>query len=128
MNACCYSVLSDGSMDSAIIEQELVYILYLSNVGVPVVKYLSIESAENGDPAGLKDCITNAFQRFGIMKLSQWLLGFNVVGVSVDIDIQKGFELPTKFKKWGELDRISILKGSCWERGGDLFQGGCSFT
>ena len=27
----------------------------------------------------------------------------------------------------GGLGRISIFRGGCWERGGDFFQGGCSF-
>ena len=39
-NARCYSVISDGSTDSAVIEQELVYALYLLKDGVPIVKYL----------------------------------------------------------------------------------------
>ena len=30
------------------------------------------------------------------------------------------------FQKGGP-DRISILEEGCWERGGDFFQGGCSF-
>ena len=44
-----------------------------------------------------------------------------------------GVEPWTKFSKslcWGEgggLGRISIFRGGCWERGGDFFQGGCSF-
>ena len=36
-NAWYYSVLSDGSTDSAVIEQELVFVLYLSKDGVPIV-------------------------------------------------------------------------------------------
>ena len=34
----------------------------------------------------------------------------------------------TPFSKKGELDRISIFRGSSWENQGDLFQGvrGCS--
>ena len=57
-NTRYYGVLSDGSTDSPVIEQELVYVLYLSKDGVPIVKYLSIESAENGDASGLKNCIS----------------------------------------------------------------------
>ena len=50
------SNLSDGNTDSAVIEQELVYILYLSLAsGSPKVKFLSIESAENGEANGLKE-------------------------------------------------------------------------
>ena len=26
-------------------------------------------------------------------------------------------------ERGGRLDRISLLEGNCWERGGDLFQG-----
>ena len=36
-------------------------------------------------------------------------------------------EPPIKFSKRRGLDRTSILEGGCWERGGDLFQGGCNF-
>ena len=89
-NTRYYGVLSDGSTDSPMIEQELVYVLYLSKDGVPIVKYLSIESAENGDASGLKNCITKAFQRFGITKFSERLLGLNVDGTSVDTGIHKG--------------------------------------
>ena len=53
------------------IEQELVYVLYLSKDGVPIGKYFSIESAENGHACGLKNCITKAFQSFGITKFSK---------------------------------------------------------
>ena len=35
-----------------------------------------------------------------------------------------GGEPPTKFQKGGGLNRISIFRGDCWERGGDLFQEG----
>ena len=97
MNARYYSVLSDGSTDSAVIEQEVVYVLYLSKDGVPVVKYLSIESAQNGDTDGLKDCISKAFERIGITKFSERLLGLNVDGANVNTGIHKG--LSTKIKK-----------------------------
>ena len=40
VNTRYYSILSDVSTDSAVIEQEVVYVLYLSKDGVPVVKYL----------------------------------------------------------------------------------------
>ena len=37
-------------------------------------------------------------------------------------------EPPTKFSKSGErLDTISIFRGGCWERSGDLFQWGVQF-
>ena len=37
------------------------------------------------------------------------------------------FEPPTKFSKKRGLTGSQFLDGGCWERGGDFFQGGCSF-
>ena len=64
---------------------------------MPVVKYLSIESAQNGDIDGLKDCISKAFERIRITKFSERLLGLNVDGANVNTGIHKG--LSTKIKK-----------------------------
>ena len=36
-------------------------------------------------------------------------------------------EPPTKFSKRAHLTGSPFLEGSYWERGGDFFQGGCSF-
>ena len=52
-NARYFACLSDGSIDSSVTEQEFVYILFLDN-GVPVVKYVSIESVENANAKGVK--------------------------------------------------------------------------
>ena len=96
-NACYYSVLSNSSTNNTKIEQELVYILYLLNAGVPVVNYLSIESVENGYAAGLKDYTNKAFQRFSTPKFSEQLFGLNVDGTNMDTGIHKG--LGAKIKK-----------------------------
>ena len=48
-----FSVLSDGSTDSAVTEQETIYVLFICE-GTPVVKYLSIENVKNVDARGLK--------------------------------------------------------------------------
>ena len=37
-----------------------------------------------------------------------------------------GVEPPTKFSKRGGLTGPQLLEGGCWEKGGDLFQGGCN--
>ena len=67
---------------------------------MPIVKYLSIESAENGDTDGLKDCISKAFERIGITKFSERLLGLNVDSANVNTGIHKGLKgLGTKIKK-----------------------------
>lgn len=41
-----FGALSDGSTDSSMIEEELVYLLYFQN-GKPTVNVLSIETEEN---------------------------------------------------------------------------------
>ena len=56
---------------------------------MPIVKYLSIKSAENGDADGLKDCISKAFERIGITKFSERLLGLNVDGANMNTGIHK---------------------------------------
>ena len=39
-----------------------------------------------------------------------------------------GAKPPMKFsKREGGLDRTSILRGGCWERGDNFFQEGCNF-
>ena len=48
-----FSVLSDGSTDLAVTEQETIYVLFTCE-GTPVVKYLSIENVKNVDARGLK--------------------------------------------------------------------------
>ena len=87
------------------IEQKLVYLLYLSKDGVPVVEYLSIESAGNSDASGLQNCITKAFQRFRITKFSERLLGLNVDDASVNTVIHKG--LGAKIKE--EADWLQLV-------------------
>ena len=39
-----------------------------------------------------------------------------------------GVESLTKFSKRGGLSGSQFLEGGYWERGGDFFQGGCSFN
>ena len=39
----------------------------------------------------------------------------------------KRVEPPTKFSKWGDFTGSQFLEVGCWQKGGDLFQGGCSF-
>lgn len=75
--------MSNGSADSAVFEKELVCMLHLLNADVPVVKYHSIESAENSYAAGLKYnitddkhllwklCYSESLKRFRITKFSE---------------------------------------------------------
>ena len=39
-----------------------------------------------------------------------------------------GIEPPTKFSEKGDLTGPQFLEGSCWEEGGDFFQGGMQLS
>jgi hypothetical protein len=88
-NCRFYCVLCDGSTDSAVSEQELIYILYLKD-GSPKVEFLSIETAENSNAVGLKKCITDAFTRVGITDSYKHLLGVNLDGANVNLGAYAG--------------------------------------
>ena len=82
-------MLNNGSTDSGVIEQELIYVLFL-NEGIPTLKYFSIESVSNADAEGIQETIKTAFARFGISNFTSRLLGLNVDGASVNMGIHRG--------------------------------------
>ena len=84
-----YSVLSDGSTDSSVTEQETIYILFICG-GVPVLKYFSIESVKVADSAGLKETLEKAFLRFGFKNYYDKLVGLNLDGASVNMGRMNG--------------------------------------
>ena len=84
-----YSVLSDGSTDSSVAEQETIYILFICG-GVPVLKYFSIESVKVADSAGLKETLRKAFLRLGFKNYYDKLVGLNLDGASVNMGRMNG--------------------------------------
>ena len=85
-----YSVLTDRSTDAAVIEEELVYVLFINTDGYPKVKFLSIECPKHTDVEGLKETIKLSFSRIGLIDFSSKLHGFNVDGAAVNTGILKG--------------------------------------
>ena len=79
-----YYVLNDGSSDTSVSEKELVYVLFLDD-GKPKIEILSIEDVKNADAAGIQECITESFQRIGITKFSEKMVGLNVDVASVNM-------------------------------------------
>ena len=51
-----YSILTDGSTDSSVTEQEAMYILFLHD-GIPKVRYFIIESVQNANATGIQESI-----------------------------------------------------------------------
>ena len=65
-----YAVLTDGRSNSSILEQEALYVLFLSpSSGLPVLKFLSVESPQYAHADGLKACIVDSFHRISITPL-----------------------------------------------------------
>ena len=60
-NAHYFCVLSDGSTDISVIEEELKYLLFLKS-RKPPLKSLLIEPANNANAEGIIECIKTAFK------------------------------------------------------------------
>ena len=97
LNAQYCSILTDESTDASILEQEVLYVLFLSSSGVPVLKFSSVDTPQHAHTDGLKQCIEDSFQRIEITPLSSRLASMNVDGAAVNTGIHSG--LGVKFKE-----------------------------
>ena len=88
LNGKYYSILQDGSTDTSISEQELVYVLFL-NDGRAVLKFLRIENPQAAEAPHLVDWVKDTFHHFEIVEFSSHLHGLNVDGASVNLGIHK---------------------------------------
>ena len=79
-----YSLLTDGSTDSGVLEQELIYVLFLNRSGRAQIKFYGFESPYHANAVGLKDVVELAFRRVGIADFTGNLFGLNVDGASVN--------------------------------------------
>ena len=79
-----FSVLTDGSTGASFTVQEAMYILFL-NDGVPKVRYFSVESVKNANAAGIQESIQTAFNRFGVTKFEDCIVGLNADGANVSM-------------------------------------------
>ena len=89
MKAKYYSILQDGSTDTSVSEQELIYVLFLYK-GQPILKFFSIENPPVADAQHLAECVEEAFHCIGITDLFSHLYGLNVDGASVNLGVHKG--------------------------------------
>lgn len=90
VDAKYYSLLTDGSTDSGVLEQELIYVLFLNRSGRAEVKFYGIESPDHANAVGLKHAVELAFTRVGITDFTSSLFGLNVDGASVNTGIHGG--------------------------------------
>ena len=83
--------MCDGSTDSAVLEQELVYARFLDN-GLPVSKFVSIQELKAGNASGIIDGLDAAFEHVGFSP-SEWrehLVAFGADGAAVMLGRTRG--------------------------------------
>lgn len=89
-NARYLSVLCDGSTDTSVKSQELFYVLFLQKNGEATCKFLSAETADDEDAAGLMEAMTEAFDRFGVVNFNSKLAAAGMDGASVNMGKNTG--------------------------------------
>ena len=91
-----YSLLTGGSTDESILEQEDFYVVFLSKKDEPVVKFFSIQTPDHAHVEGLKKCIKNTFHSISIVSMYQRLANLNVEGASVNTGVHGGLGVTMK--------------------------------
>ena len=89
LSANYYSLLTNANTNVSILEQEVIYVLFLSKNGELVVKFFSIQTSDDAHAEGLKKCIENALHSIGIVSMYQRLANLNVDSASVNSGIHR---------------------------------------
>lgn len=86
------SLLSDGSTDAGIIEQETVFVRYVDKQGQPWTKFVDIVRLESATAAGVCNAITTGLETIDIDEetLKKKLVGCNFDGASVMMGKKSG--------------------------------------
>ena len=84
-NCRYFSLLMDGSTDSSVIELEAVYVLYLSETGLPKISFLGVEAPNDTTSSGLKSCLDMAFGKLEQEEYYRKLVSVNLDGASVNM-------------------------------------------
>ena len=71
-SASYYSILTNACTDSNVLEEEVVFVFYLSD-GEPVVKFKTIETPDHTHSDGLKESIETTFQNIKIATMYNFL-------------------------------------------------------
>ena len=87
-----FSILTDGSTDKGIREQELVFVRFVDENGNLKTKVADIVQLEHGHARGVRDGILKALQNVGIDSddLLSKLIGINTDGASVNLGHKAG--------------------------------------
>lgn len=84
-----FSAMADGSTDSGVVEQELLFVRFLYN-GLPVNRFLTVQSVKHADADGILHAIGNGFNYASVVNWKDGLVGFGSDGASVMMGRQNG--------------------------------------
>jgi len=86
-----FSVMSDSSMDRAILDQELIYITFIQD-GLPVNHLVNIVTLKHAHATGILDAILTGLETVGLNRedLTRRLVGFGSDGAAVMIGVNNG--------------------------------------
>ena len=86
------SILSDGSTDKGVIEQEIVYVRYVNSQGHVSTKLADIVDLEYGNAKGVKDGIFQGLDTVGLSQdtVADKLVGINTDGAAVNMGKKQG--------------------------------------
>ncbi|XP_078518519.1 zinc finger protein 862-like, partial [Lissotriton helveticus] len=109
------SVLSDGSTDKGIQEQELIYIRFVCE-GTLVTNLCDIVSMKNSTASGVKNAIMVGLESMGISLdiLSQKCIGLNTDGAAVNLGTKSGavkqlLDEVSKHQGWDNCNHIAVV-------------------
>ena len=99
-NANFVAVFCNGSTDSAVIEKECIYILFVEPFKLePTLSFIALRDVPSQDADGIKSAIMKAFNDIGMPELKDRMVFLASDGASVNSGIKTG--LTTKFHKDG---------------------------
>ena len=85
------TVLADGAMDAALIEKEVVYVLFVDpDKFKPSLEFLSLKSVASQDAQGITSAIVDAFQDCDISEKLKRIVFFESDGTSVNSRLRRG--------------------------------------
>lgn len=90
-NSAVFSVLTDGSTDTGVIEEEIIFVKYFKD-GLQQTRFLTLQPPEQSSGLGLKAAVEKGFQSVG-MAMMDWkpkVTSFGTDGASVNTGAQNG--------------------------------------
>ena len=100
-----FAVFCNGSTDSAVIEKECIYILFVEPFEFePTLSFIAFKDVSSEDADGIKSAIMKAFDDIGMPELKDRMVFLASDNANVNSGIKTG--LATKFREYGKDVRV----------------------